>query len=225
VRPWRGGVFTWEGGRPWCWTRLERSHHGGCPEALAPGGRIVTVGVGRPQRVENTLAYYKEARITGSNGYGVSQLGPVDPTYWTKPCSSSPVSPPRWLAGSRTAFPSASGARLLRRRLSPTRAARSKSAWSYEGGSNLMMIAEASVLVHAPLERLQAAVLDPAAYINARPRCRRCSSSLTKATSWWLASMATWVLSFPHTGALHRLRAQGGLEMLWGGCAASMPCF
>ena len=29
-----------------------------------------------------------------------------------------------------------------------------------------MMIAEASVLVHAPLERLQAAVLDPAAYIN-----------------------------------------------------------
>ena len=29
-----------------------------------------------------------------------------------------------------------------------------------------MMIAEASVLVHAPLERLREAVLDPAAYIN-----------------------------------------------------------
>ncbi len=41
---------------------------------LAPHGRIVTVGVGRPRRTETTLTYYKEAEIVGSNGYG--RLGP-----------------------------------------------------------------------------------------------------------------------------------------------------
>jgi threonine dehydrogenase-like Zn-dependent dehydrogenase len=75
VQPWRGGAFVLGGGAALV---LDSIGTAATMElalrALAPSGRIVTVGVGRPQRVENTLAYYKEARITGSNGYGVSQL-------------------------------------------------------------------------------------------------------------------------------------------------------
>jgi threonine dehydrogenase-like Zn-dependent dehydrogenase len=32
----------------------------------------VVVGVAKPARTETTLAYYKEAEIIGSNGYGLS---------------------------------------------------------------------------------------------------------------------------------------------------------
>lgn len=75
ARPWRGGAFALGGG-----AQLVLDSIGSAAtmelglRALAPGGRIVTVGVGRSQRVEHTLAYYKEARIIGSNGYGVSEL-------------------------------------------------------------------------------------------------------------------------------------------------------
>jgi threonine dehydrogenase-like Zn-dependent dehydrogenase len=75
ARPWRGGAFAVGGGAELV---LDSIGSAATMElglaALAPGGRIVTVGVGRPQRVEHTLAYYKEARIMGSNGYGVSEL-------------------------------------------------------------------------------------------------------------------------------------------------------
>jgi threonine dehydrogenase-like Zn-dependent dehydrogenase len=75
VRPWRGGAFAIGGG-----AELVLDSIGSAAttdlglRALAPGGRIVTVGVGRPQRVERTLSYYKEAHTVGSNGYGVSEL-------------------------------------------------------------------------------------------------------------------------------------------------------
>jgi threonine dehydrogenase-like Zn-dependent dehydrogenase len=42
---------------------------------LAPRGRIVVVGVAKPERTETTLAYYKEAEILGCNGYGRSASG------------------------------------------------------------------------------------------------------------------------------------------------------
>lgn len=80
ARPWRGGAFVVGGG-----AQLVLDSIGSAAtmelglKALAPGGRFVTVGVGRPQRVENTLAYYKEARIMGSNGYGVSELMAGEP--------------------------------------------------------------------------------------------------------------------------------------------------
>jgi threonine dehydrogenase-like Zn-dependent dehydrogenase len=46
---------------------------------LAPRGRIVVVGVAKPERTENTLAYYKEADIIGCNGYGRSAGGEASP--------------------------------------------------------------------------------------------------------------------------------------------------
>jgi threonine dehydrogenase-like Zn-dependent dehydrogenase len=46
---------------------------------LAPRGRIVVVGVGKPERTENTLAYYKEAEIIGCNGYGRDVSGDAEP--------------------------------------------------------------------------------------------------------------------------------------------------
>jgi threonine dehydrogenase-like Zn-dependent dehydrogenase len=46
---------------------------------LAPRGRIVVVGVAKPERTENTMAYYKEADIIGCNGYGRSAGGEASP--------------------------------------------------------------------------------------------------------------------------------------------------
>jgi threonine dehydrogenase-like Zn-dependent dehydrogenase len=46
---------------------------------LAPRGRIVVVGVAKPERTENTLAYYKEADIIGCNGYGGGAEGEAKP--------------------------------------------------------------------------------------------------------------------------------------------------
>lgn len=43
--------------------------------ALRPRGRVVVVGVARPRRAETTLAYYKEAAVVGSNGYGRTDDG------------------------------------------------------------------------------------------------------------------------------------------------------
>ncbi|NNM98073.1 MAG: zinc-binding dehydrogenase, partial [Candidatus Dormibacteraeota bacterium] len=47
--------------------------------ALAPGGTVIRVGVAQPARTETTLAYYKQARVLGSNGYGRSRLGAESP--------------------------------------------------------------------------------------------------------------------------------------------------
>ena len=76
ARPWRGGPWTLGAGTPLVLDSI------GTPattqlalRVLAPGGTLVTVGVGRPARAETTLTYYKEARILGSNGYGIAHPG------------------------------------------------------------------------------------------------------------------------------------------------------
>ena len=80
VRPWRGG--------PWCLGAgaalvLDSIGSPATVElslrALAPGGLLVRVGVAQAARTETTLAYYKEARVLGSNGYGRSRLRPGAP--------------------------------------------------------------------------------------------------------------------------------------------------
>ncbi|MHB8556277.1 MAG: zinc-dependent alcohol dehydrogenase [Candidatus Dormibacteria bacterium] len=80
VRPWRGG--------PWCagaGAALVLDSIGSSAtielglRALAPAGQVVRVGVAQPARTETTLAYYKEALVTGSNGYGLSRLQPGSP--------------------------------------------------------------------------------------------------------------------------------------------------
>jgi threonine dehydrogenase-like Zn-dependent dehydrogenase len=73
VHPWRGGPWVLGSG-----VGLVLDSIGSAATAelalrcLAPRGRIVVVGVAKPERTENTLAYYKEAEIIGSNGYGRS---------------------------------------------------------------------------------------------------------------------------------------------------------
>ena len=71
AHPWRGGPWTLTGGPDLVLDSI------GSPataeqalRVVAARGTIVTVGVGRPARVENTLAYYKEVRQLGSSGYG-----------------------------------------------------------------------------------------------------------------------------------------------------------
>jgi len=44
---------------------------------VAPRGQVVKVGVGRPGRVDTTLAYYKEVDIVGSNGHGWTETGGI----------------------------------------------------------------------------------------------------------------------------------------------------
>jgi len=80
VRPWRGGSWSLGSG-----VELVLDSIGSSVTAelalrcLAPRGRIVVVGVTKPARTENTLAYYKEAEIVGSNGYGRSSAGASAP--------------------------------------------------------------------------------------------------------------------------------------------------
>ncbi len=71
ARPWRGGAWTTGGGPGLV---LDSIGSAATTEqalrVVAPRGTVVTVGVGRPARTETTLAYYKEVRQLGSNGYG-----------------------------------------------------------------------------------------------------------------------------------------------------------
>jgi threonine dehydrogenase-like Zn-dependent dehydrogenase len=71
ARPWRGGAWTVGGGPALV---LDSIGSAATTEqalrVVAPRGTVVTVGVGRPARTETTLAYYKEVRQLGSNGYG-----------------------------------------------------------------------------------------------------------------------------------------------------------
>lgn len=75
VRPWRGGPWVLGGGAALVLDSLgSRSSTELALRCLAPRGRIVVVGVAKPERTETTLTYYKEAEILGSNGYGRSEL-------------------------------------------------------------------------------------------------------------------------------------------------------
>ncbi len=73
VRPWRGGPWTLGSGAAVVLDSIgSRATTELALRCLAPRGRIVVVGVAKPARTETTLAYYKEAEIIGSNGYGLS---------------------------------------------------------------------------------------------------------------------------------------------------------
>ncbi|HEY6538545.1 MAG TPA: alcohol dehydrogenase catalytic domain-containing protein [Candidatus Dormibacteraeota bacterium] len=71
VRPWRGGPWALGSGVELVLDSIGSSSTAELAlRCLAPRGRIVVVGVAKPARTENTLAYYKEATVIGSNGYG-----------------------------------------------------------------------------------------------------------------------------------------------------------
>ncbi len=80
ARPWRGGPWTVDSGAALVLNSI------GSPattelalRVISPRGTLVTVGVGRPARAETTLAYYKEVRQLGSNGYGRLGADPGSP--------------------------------------------------------------------------------------------------------------------------------------------------
>ncbi|MGH7757854.1 MAG: zinc-dependent alcohol dehydrogenase [Candidatus Dormibacteria bacterium] len=74
VSPWRGGPWLLGGGVELVLDSIgSRQTTELALRCLAPGGRIVVVGVAKPERTETTLAYYKEAEIIGCNGYGLGQ--------------------------------------------------------------------------------------------------------------------------------------------------------
>ncbi|MGH7641430.1 MAG: zinc-dependent alcohol dehydrogenase [Candidatus Dormibacteria bacterium] len=73
VRPWRGGAWALGGGAAVVLDSVgSRATMELALSCLAPRGRIVVIGVAKPARTETTLAYFKEAEIIGSNGYGRS---------------------------------------------------------------------------------------------------------------------------------------------------------
>ncbi len=76
VRPWRGGQWALDAGPDLV---LDSIGTPGTVElalrAVRPRGQLVTVGVARPGRAETTLAYFKEVRQGGSNGYGRTPAG------------------------------------------------------------------------------------------------------------------------------------------------------
>ena len=76
VRPWRGGPWALDAGAD---VVLDSIGTPGTLElalrAVRPRGQVVTVGVARPGRAETTLAYFKEVRMAGSNGYGRTAAG------------------------------------------------------------------------------------------------------------------------------------------------------
>ncbi len=76
ARPWRGGSWAVGGGGSVVFDSIGSAATTELAlRALAPRGQLVTVGVGRPARTETTLTYYKEVRVLGSNGYGMSAQG------------------------------------------------------------------------------------------------------------------------------------------------------
>ncbi|MGH7666565.1 MAG: zinc-dependent alcohol dehydrogenase [Candidatus Dormibacteria bacterium] len=71
VRPWRGGPWALGGGVGLVLDSVgSRDTMELALRCIAPRGRIVVIGVAKPARTENTLAYFKEVEIIGSNGYG-----------------------------------------------------------------------------------------------------------------------------------------------------------
>ena len=71
VRPWRGHAWLSGGGADLVVDTIgAASTVETALRVIRPRGRIVSVGVNRPARTENTLAYYKEVDLLGSNGYG-----------------------------------------------------------------------------------------------------------------------------------------------------------
>lgn len=80
VWPWRGGPWLMGAGATLVLDSIgSRDTAELALRCLAPRGRIVVVGVAKPERTENTLAYYKEADIIGCNGYGRSAGGEAKP--------------------------------------------------------------------------------------------------------------------------------------------------
>jgi threonine dehydrogenase-like Zn-dependent dehydrogenase len=80
VWPWRGGPWLMGSGAALVLDSIgNRVTTELALRCLAPRGRIVVVGVAKPERTENTLAYYKEAEIIGCNGYGGSVSGDAEP--------------------------------------------------------------------------------------------------------------------------------------------------
>jgi threonine dehydrogenase-like Zn-dependent dehydrogenase len=80
VWPWRGGPWLMGSGAALVLDSIgSRRTTELALSCLAPRGRIVVVGVAKPERTENTLAYYKEADIIGCNGYGRSDSEGVEP--------------------------------------------------------------------------------------------------------------------------------------------------
>ncbi|MGH7776987.1 MAG: zinc-dependent alcohol dehydrogenase, partial [Candidatus Dormibacterales bacterium] len=76
VKPWRGAPWLSGGGADLVIDTI------GVPatvetalRVVRPRGKVVNVGVARPARAENTLAYYKEVEQLGSNGYGWVNAG------------------------------------------------------------------------------------------------------------------------------------------------------
>jgi threonine dehydrogenase-like Zn-dependent dehydrogenase len=80
VWPWRGGPWAMGSGAALVLDSIgNRATTELALRCLAPRGRIVVVGVAKPERTESTLAYYKEAEIIGCNGYGRSTGGEAEP--------------------------------------------------------------------------------------------------------------------------------------------------
>lgn len=80
VWPWRGGPWLMGSGAALVLDSIgNRSTTELALRCLAPRGRIVVVGVAKPERTENTLAYFKEADIIGCNGYGRSVSANAQP--------------------------------------------------------------------------------------------------------------------------------------------------
>jgi threonine dehydrogenase-like Zn-dependent dehydrogenase len=80
VWPWRGGPWLMGSGAALVLDSIgSRRTTELALSCLAPRGRIVVVGVAKPERTENTLAYYKEADIIGCNGSGRSDSEGVEP--------------------------------------------------------------------------------------------------------------------------------------------------
>jgi threonine dehydrogenase-like Zn-dependent dehydrogenase len=74
-RPWRGRSWLSGSGAPVVIDAVaQQATLETALRVVAPRGRIVVVGVGRPRRTESTLLYYKEAELVGSNGYGTSGI-------------------------------------------------------------------------------------------------------------------------------------------------------
>jgi len=71
VQPWRGGRWLLHGGFSSIIDTIGSSSTADTALRLASTrGRIVVVGVGKSERYQRTLNYYKEISMIGSNGYG-----------------------------------------------------------------------------------------------------------------------------------------------------------
>jgi threonine dehydrogenase-like Zn-dependent dehydrogenase len=108
-RPWRGKSWLSGGGAPVVIDAVAQpATMETALRVVAPRGRIVAVGVGRPRRTESTLLYYKEAELLGSNGYGTSGIPDAIALLDTAPEKFTPwLTHTRTLQGWREAFEAA----------------------------------------------------------------------------------------------------------------------